>query len=144
MRENNMPVTGKREWRGGDKHRILCVKQMKLVRKYGTPRSETLLRKKITLTFFLYVNMHIQHKILISECGEVWAHHFNDVSLKVRCESQRTVVRYTVSMSDIVNVAMLESKYSEMSLQKLSMSCQNILITTQLWYYEKHKEIVNT
>jgi hypothetical protein len=48
MSETNMPIRGKRGWRGRDKHRILCVKLKKVVRKYGTPHSETLLRKGIT------------------------------------------------------------------------------------------------
>jgi hypothetical protein len=41
-----------------------------------------IIEERDNLTFFLYINTSIQHKILILERGEVCADHFNEYHLK--------------------------------------------------------------
>lgn len=83
MSETSMPIRGKREAKG-DKHRIVCVKLMKTCKEIWNSPLKNIIVERANLTVFLYINMSIQHKILIATCGEICADHFNYIPLKLR------------------------------------------------------------
>ena len=82
MNETNMPIRGKREAKG-DKHRIVCVKLMKTFKEIWNSPLRNIV-ERANLRVFLYINMSIEHKILIAACGEICADHFNYIPLKLR------------------------------------------------------------
>jgi len=83
MSEINMPIRGKREAKG-DKHRIVCVKLKKPCKEiWNFPLTNSIV-ERANLTVFLYINMSIQHKILIAACGDICADHFNYIPFKLR------------------------------------------------------------
>jgi len=83
MSKINMPIRGKRQVKG-DKHRIVYVKLKKTCKEIWNSPLRNIIVERANLTFFLYINMSIQHKILIAACGDTCADHFNYIPFKLR------------------------------------------------------------